>query len=465
MASLLDSMLDTYAPSPRVLTEQHNVNKIAVGSAPAAGKPSDGLRRQIASISAGGWDEAEYGIRAAEQIAKLETALTEAEAYEATPEGMAAAQAAVEKALTEMRTRAINRANLDVTDGKVSVMTAGQAAWHGLGVNVAEAVTWEQANKLSNTEWSVKKEMLYYDHEQTDGSLKQRVAGKRFALVRQDTGKCFDVVSDRYQPIQNREAFQFLDAVLAEYGARFETAGAVDGGKKIWCMVNMPRQAFSVNGDDKVEPYVLFTNAHGGEAAWCFPTSVRTVCANTFRVASQGRRKGICIRHVGNVKNKVAAAQQALGLAVKQFNSFQQAAERMTKTKIQPRLYFGSVLDEVIELTLAEQAVQSGKLLEGMLSMADAERQLAEKSLERKLAKRGAIMEDLMVRYEEENQGKASRGTAWAGWNTVTEFANHSQQGQRRGNGERQAARRFESIIDGPADDMMQAAFRLATAN
>ena len=465
MASLLDSMLDNYGSSPRVLSEQHDVNKIAVGIAPAADdKPSDGLRAQIKSISAGGWDEAEYGINAAAQIAKLQTALAEAEAFEVTPEGMAAAQAAVEKALTEMRSRAINRANLDVTNGKVSVMVAGQAAWHGLGVNVAEAVTWEQANKLSNTEWTVKKEMLYYDHEQSDGSFKQRVAGKRFALVRQDTGKCFDVVSDRYQPIQNREAFQFLDAVLAEHGARFETAGAVDGGKKIWCMVNMPRQAFAVNGDDRVEPYVLFTNAHGGEAAWCFPTSVRTVCANTFRVASQGRRKGICIRHVGSIKNKINMAQQALGLAVEQFTSFQQAAERMTKKKIQPRKYFGSVLDEVIELTAAERAVQSGQLLEGMLNMADAERKLAEKSLERKLARRGAIMEDLMTRYEEENQGKAGRGTAWAGFNSVTEHANHSQ-GQRRGNGERQATRRFESIIDGPADDMMQAGFRLATAN
>ena len=459
MTSLLDSMIDSYTPASRVLSEQHDANQINVGSAPTSGLPSDGLRRQIESISSGGWDEAEYGIRREAQIAILQESLAKALEFEATPEGIEQARQEAERTLAAMRQRAISRANLDATNGRVSVMIAGEPAWHGLGTRVADAVNSADAMRLANLEWQVDKRQLHFEHANCFN-----ISDDDFALVRRDTGRRLAHVGPRYQVIQNGDGFSFLDGVLEQFGAKYETAGAIHGGKKIWCMARMPGQAFAINGIDTVEPYVLFTNSHGGEAAWCFPTAIRTVCANTFRTAGIGKKKGICIRHVGDMRSKIAAAQRALGLAVKSTDTFKENAERMAVTPLPARPYFENLLDSMLVLTEADQAVKDGNVLEAML--ADADVRQAEKSLERKERQKAASLDDMLTRYEEDRNGVAGmRGTAWAAFNAATEFANHGkvERNQSR-NTVARATRRFESIIDGDRDDLMQAAYAMALA-
>src|SRR6185369_5090498 len=124
-------------------------------------------------------------------------------------------------------------------------------------------------------------------------------------------------VGSRYQPIQNADAFGFLDELLREYGARYETAGALFGGEKVFMLAHFPQQAVAVNGKDAVEPYVAICNPHDGSGcAECFPTSVRIVCAHNYRTAGRGAGKGLKIRHTGNIKSKIREARNDLGMAV-----------------------------------------------------------------------------------------------------------------------------------------------------
>src|SRR5262245_51249986 len=127
MNDLLESVLaNTKTSRAEVVSEQHDTSKINTGGGGApTGKPSDGLRNQIDRLKGGGpWDEAEYGISREAQIIKLEEALQKAVAYEESPEGIEAARVEAEKALTEMRERALRRASLDTSTGKVAVMVA-----------------------------------------------------------------------------------------------------------------------------------------------------------------------------------------------------------------------------------------------------------------------------------------------------------------------------------------------------
>ena len=49
------------------------------------------------------------------------------------------------------------------------------------------------------------------------------------------------VVSDRYKVVQNVDAFSFTDELLGK-GVRYETAGSLQEGKKVWLLARLPRR-------------------------------------------------------------------------------------------------------------------------------------------------------------------------------------------------------------------------------
>ena len=69
------------------------------------------------------------------------------------------------------------------------------------------------------------------------------------------------MVSDRYQVVQNEEAFAFTDGLLGE-GVTYETAGALQGGKRVFLLARLP-QRFIIAGDE-IMPYFVIMNSHDG---------------------------------------------------------------------------------------------------------------------------------------------------------------------------------------------------------
>jgi phage/plasmid-like protein (TIGR03299 family) len=168
-------------------------------------------------------------------------------------------------------------------------MVAGKPAWHGLGVNVAAAVTSADAIRLAGLDWDVSKRAMSY--RKNDGTY--AVARGTFAVVRDDSEAHLGTVGARYQMIQHRDGLEFLDSVIGEFGAKFHTAGSIHGGAEVWMQCELPDHSFEVVRGDEVQAFALFTNPHDGSGkAWCFPTTNRVVCANTFRTASKDRSTG-----------------------------------------------------------------------------------------------------------------------------------------------------------------------------
>jgi phage/plasmid-like protein (TIGR03299 family) len=375
---------------------------------------------------------------------------------------------------TAMKGAAIRRAGLDVSTGRVAVMAAGAAArkalWHRLGVQVAEAVSSDDAIRMASLNWRVEKVATGY----TWGD-KSYPMPDVFALVRSDTGAHLGTVGTRYQVIQNEEAFRFMDSVLAEHGAKYETAGAIYGGAKVWLQVSLPEAAFTLAGNDRVEATALFTNPHDGSGvARCIPTSDRVVCANTLRVAtSKATDAGLKIRHTGSIRGKMDDARRALGIAVKGFETFREQADTLRATRVaDPRGYFDGVLDAVLDLTAARAKLGAERLadadvLAGIIDGQEA-RDRAAKSYQRAIDDRGSALADILDRHERERSGLGgARGTAWGTLNAVTEHADHYISGRKVGTQEVRDGRRMESILTGERDQMKQVALTsgLALAN
>ena len=128
--------------------------------------------------------------------------------------------------------------------------------WHGLGTGVAEAPHSADSLCLAGLDWKVVQEPVYTD------------AGKEIpgykANVRDTDRRVLGVVTDRYKVVQNREAFAFTDALLGS-GVRYETAGALQEGKKVWLLARLPHE-YIISGE-RISPYLVFSNTHDASGA------------------------------------------------------------------------------------------------------------------------------------------------------------------------------------------------------
>lgn len=434
--SILDQILD----EAKVVSSQHDINKIFVSE----GDISSAIR---ALSGPRGWDAAEYGLTQAQVEQQLRAA--------DTPQ-------ARERVLEDLKQRAIARAGLDVTTGEIAVVFAKDPGWHKLGTVLSKAFKSGDIKKMPALNWLILKEAMAYRGKDSEWVESDDV----FSLKRADTGAKLGTTGSRYKVIQNWEAWDFLDDVVGEFGARYESVGSVYGGKQCWAQIHMPKQAFAVGSHTHVEPFVTFFKKNDGSGEdKCFPTGIRTECANTLRQGVRGAKgKGIGIRHTGDIKAKIKAARKALGLSIEAFEEFKDNAAILTATKLptpQLKYYVNDVLDAALDITAAD-ALKGADVLAAALKVTEAQRQLELKSIQKKIDNREDILEDILRRHDSRTNN-GIRGTAFGVLNAVTESADHGKLGGRyKGDTEKRASRQFLNVIQGAADDVKQIAYEKA---
>ena len=180
-----------------------------------------------------------------------------------------------------------------------------ETPWHGLGTRVMEALGSKEALYLSGLDWNVEQEPIYTE-------TGNRISGFK-ANIRDIDQKVLGVVTDRYKVIQNEEAFAFTDELLGE-GIRYETAGSLQGGRKVWLLAHLP-QEYIIAGE-RISPYLLFSNTHDGSGAIrAAVTPIRVVCNNTLNLALNTAKRSWSTIHTGDIKSKLEEAKNTLFMA------------------------------------------------------------------------------------------------------------------------------------------------------
>lgn len=216
-----------------------------------------------------------------------------------------------------------------------SMVYTREKPWHGLGTMVEEAPTSADALRLAELDWRVEQKNI-----QLCGGSK--VPGYK-ANVRSTDGKVLGVVSDRYRIVQNADAFEFTDSIIGG-DVRYETAGSLNGGKKIWLLAKLPETEIA---GDKTEPYLCFSNTHDGSGAVrvCM-TPIRVVCNNTLNLALDSAKRAWSVRHTGSLQSKMHEARACLRMANRYMGALAEKADRMANTTI-TRDQLNSILDEL----------------------------------------------------------------------------------------------------------------------
>lgn len=208
-----------------------------------------------------------------------------------------------------------------------SMFYVREVPWHGLGTKVEEAPTSEEALRIAGLNWTVDQTPVY-----TDSGL--LIPGYK-ANRRSTDGSILGIVSDRYKIVQNTEAFEFTDAIVGETEdgvVKYETAGSLCGGKRIWLLAKMPTK--SIVGDD-VEPYMFFSNSHDGTGAIKIGmTPIRVVCQNTLNMAMNTAKRQWSTKHVGDMQSKLEEAKLCLMMANEYMVNLDIEADKLANKKL-----------------------------------------------------------------------------------------------------------------------------------
>lgn len=290
---------------------------------------------------------------------------------------------------------------LDNTNGVYSFADSRADAWHQLGQQVNRCMTAQEVMEEAQLSgWDVRKHRLWT--EGSDGfpiQIEDREATVRTNPVTGNTDY-LGVVGRNYTPIQNEESAAFLNALVDESGAHFETAGALRGGRETFVTLRLPEyMRFEGNGvTDSVDLYLAALNSHDGTSSFrLITTPVRIVCANTQIAAIQRARSSWAVRHTSNARWAIEEARHSLRIAFTYADAFAQEVQRLVDAqRDEDRLR--DLIEEVFEV-----------------HDADTDRQR-----DRRQAHADAVVQGMSLPTV-----RGFEGTLYGAYNAVTEYIDH----------------------------------------
>ena len=303
-----------------------------------------------------------------------------------------------------------------------SMFSTREKPWHGLGTIVAEAPDSKEALEVAGLDWKVIQKKIYTDNmEPVHGYL---------ANVRDTDGQILGVVSNRYRVVQNEDAFAFTDALLGE-GVRYETAGSLQSGRRVWMLAKLPSEYIILG--EQISPYLVFSNTHDGSGAIKVAmTPVRVVCSNTLNLALNTTKRCWSAKHTTNIAEKLDEARETLLFA----ESYMSA--------------LGAEFEELCKVRMSDKKVM--EFVKTLLPMKD------DMTIQQKKNVRN-LQEDLKQRYFDAPDLQDVGKNAYRFVNAVSDFATHNKPLRETANYKENL---FMRTMDGNA--MIDKAYRLVKA-
>lgn len=213
------------------------------------------------------------------------------------------------------------------------------ATWSNIGHDVAGCRSMEEVLHTSGLDYTVKKVPVALHNS----LMRSDIVPNRFATVNSN-GKIYDVVSDKFEVIQNQDAFEFVNYMGDEVS--FVKAGETQSGM-VYVIGALP--SMNILGDE-FTPYVIFRNGFSGKykitAAIC---PLRIVCQNQFNVSFKETNNTVTIRHVANANAKLEEAREVLKTSADFMKQLNYQAEMYAGIKLAPKT-LGKVLDHMFPM-------------------------------------------------------------------------------------------------------------------
>jgi phage/plasmid-like protein (TIGR03299 family) len=225
----------------------------------------------------------------------------------------------------------------------------------------------------------------------------------RYATVREDGPVLGAGLSDSYELTQNREAFAWMDEMFDRGDARPFRSGALKGGSIAFVLAKLNRtiKIGGIDGED-IETFFLGANSFDGKSSLLGRfLPMRLVCKNGLMMPVAGFAREIRLRHTTGLGDKIAEADRVFEHALGYLDGFETKANALVEKQMSAK-QFGSFLERLIPLPVDANPDK-------------------DRAARNKVEARDAIA---AIFANSENLQNV-RGTAWAAYNAVAEYADH----------------------------------------
>lgn len=330
---------------------------------------------------------------------------------------------------------------IDNTLGFNAFAFRGQKAWHGLGTKLPEYASKEQWMTTAGVDFRVVLACLKAVYD----GVEVEVDSHR-ATIRQDTRDVLGVVGADYNVVQPADVVDFFYDLFGngrDQEWQIETLGALEKGKKVFCMAKYQgaadRDFGPLGKGDRVVARVLVATSFDGKLSTIvMPTTIRVVCKNTlgFAAGTNGERAFIRVPHSSQFDPD--AYREKLAQLGDGFSAFR---DRMTALSRRP-MHDGQALRffqlmAVSDKDLKRHGGEFKRLIDRPVDWTLMERKSAiveQRENEDVVAKvlqtepaRGNLVQRLLKSYQEGPGAREARGSAFGVLQACTHYADHGR--------------------------------------
>jgi phage/plasmid-like protein (TIGR03299 family) len=231
----------------------------------------------------------------------------------------------------------------------------GEVPWHGMGNYRPGVMTAAEAIEGSDLGWSVYLAPLVVPFLESDGTVTYKTLENDRAVIRDFDRKHLGTVTKVYKPIQNIEAFQFFDEIVDSGEAKYEVAGSLSGGRKIWLTAKVG-DSIQIAGQDPHDLYLLLVSSHdGSRSLTAVTTLIRAVCKNTVTFGIDTAKTSWKFSHRKELKARTLEARDALQMSFKYVEEFEREAQKMIDMQITKDQFEAIIKDALPEQKHATQ--------------------------------------------------------------------------------------------------------------
>ena len=197
---------------------------------------------------------------------------------------------------------------------------AGETPWHGLGTRVSNDLSVDEMLEQSGLDWKVRAIPVV---GKADGI---EIKSDHKMLIRESDNKQLTMITDKWNPVQNHEAFDFFREFVDAGSMEMHSAGSLQGGRWVWVLAKIS-ESFELFGGDKVDSYLLFSNPHiYGRGVEIRFTPTRVVCNNTLNL-SLGNATDNKVRLNHRSTFDAEMVKEALGIASEKMSKYKEMAQ------------------------------------------------------------------------------------------------------------------------------------------